>query len=150
MLLALWPAARLSAAGEPTALVSSRPLTDAELEKINKMIADKGSEIRLNKEITTLLGLTSGAELLLSRGIAVKDEMGDIHQFEPLSDGKGYLILKLSPQLNTIYWISKDFALTAARSRVPGAASEELPNTEAQTGVGKELAFWAAFAREQN
>lgn len=150
MLLAVSPATRLSAAGETTALVPSRPLTDAELGKIIQMIADKGSEVRLNKEITTLLGLTSGSELLLTRGIAVKDEIGVVHQFEPLSDGKGYLILKLSPLLNTIYWINKDFALTAARSRVPGAASEELPNAEAQTGVGKELAFWAAFAREQN
>ena len=142
-----------AAAGEPTVLVPptqqpSQPLSNAELEKINKMIADKGSEIRLNREITTLLGVTKGDELLVSRGVAVKDEVGDVHEFEPLSDDKGYLILKLSPQLNTIYWVNKEFVLTAARSRVPGQPSEEIPIAEAQNGAAKELAYWAAFARE--
>jgi hypothetical protein len=144
---------REATAGEPTALVPptqepSRPLSDGELEKINKTIADKGREIRLNREITTLLGVTKGDELLLSRGVAVKDEAGDVHEFEPLSDDKGYLILKLSPQLNTIYWVNKEFVLTAARSRVPGQPSEEIPIAEAQSGAAKELAYWAAFARE--
>jgi hypothetical protein len=150
IILAIAPSARVSAAGEPAAIPPSRALTDAELEKINKMIADKGSEIRLNREITTLLGVTKGDELLLSRGIAVKDEMGDVHEFEPLSQDKGYLILKLSSQINTIYWVSKTFVLTAARSRVPGQPSEELPIAEAQAGASKELAYWAAFAHGQD
>jgi hypothetical protein len=147
------PGARLASAAEPTVLVPpgtvpSRALTDAELGKINRMIADKGKEIRLNNEITAQLGVTRGGEFLLSRGIAVKDEAGDIHQFEPLPDDRGYLLLKLNPQINTIYWVSKAFVPTAARSRVPGQDSEELPAAEAQTGAGKELAFWAAFARD--
>jgi hypothetical protein len=157
IMLVIPPATRISAAGEPTAILPSQPLTDgplrsltdAELEKINKMIADKGKEIRLNREITTLLGVTKGDELLLSRGIAVKDDRGDVHEFEPLSDDKGYLILKLGSQLNTIYWFDKAFVLTAARSRVPGAPSEELPVAEAKAGASKELAYWAAFAREK-
>jgi hypothetical protein len=156
IVLAIRPRALMAAAGEPTAPLParpladapSRPLTDAELEKINRTIADKGSEIRLNREITTLLGVTKGDELLLSRGVAVKDEVGDVHEFEPLSDGKGYLILKLSPQINTIYWVNQEFVLSAARSRVPGQPSEEMPIAEAQTGAAKELAYWAAFARE--
>jgi hypothetical protein len=128
---------REATAGEPTTLVPptqgpSRPLSDAELEKINKMIADKGSEIRLNREITTLLGVTKGDELLLSRGVAVKDEAGDVHEFEPLADDKGYLILKLSPQLNTIYWVNKEFVLTAARSRVPGQPDRGGPERRRQ------------------
>ena len=150
VVLALAPAARMAAAGEPTAIPRSPALTDAELAKINKMIADKGQEIRLNREITTLLGVTKGDELLLSRGIAVKDEMGDVHEFEPLSDNKGYLILKLSPQTNTIYWVDKAFVLTAARSRAPGQPSDELPIAEAQAGASKELAYWAAFAHGQD
>jgi hypothetical protein len=150
IILAIAPAARISAAAEPAAMLPSPALTNAELEKINKMIADKGSEIRLNREITTLLGVTRGDELLLSRGIAVKDETGDVHEFEPLSDNKGYLLLKLSPQINTIYWVSKAFVLTAARSRVPGQPSEELPIAEAQAGLSKELGYWAAFAHAQD
>jgi hypothetical protein len=152
--LGVIPGARIVAAGEPTAILPpqaladgpSQPLTTAELEKINKTIADKGKEIRLNVEITTLLGVTKADEILLSRGLAVKDEIGDIHEFEPLSDDRGYLILKLNPQMNTIYWFNKAFVLTAARSRVPGADSEEIPLAEAQTGASKELAYWAAFA----
>jgi hypothetical protein len=158
IILALAPAARMAAAGEPTAILPPEPtailpsaaLTDAELAKINKTIADKGQEIRLNREITTLLGVTKGDELLLSRGIAVKDEMGDVHEFEPLSNNKGYLILKLSPQINTIYWVDKAFVLTAARSRAPGQPSDELPIAEAQAGASKELAYWAAFAHGQD
>jgi hypothetical protein len=156
IILALAPAARIAAAGEPTAILPSpaQPappaLTNAELAKINKTIADKGQEIRLNREITTLLGVTKGDELLLSRGIAVKDEMGDVHEFEPLSNDKGYLILKLSPQINTIYWVDKAFVLTAARSRAPGQPSDELPVAEAQAGASKELAYWAAFAHGQD
>jgi hypothetical protein len=151
--LAVALGASVAAAGEPTqplplADVPSRPLTDAELEKINKTIAEKGKEIRLNIEITTLLGVTKGDEMLLSRGIAVKDETGDIHEFEPLSDDKGYLLLKLNPQINAIYWVNKNFVLTAARSRVPGTPSEEIPTAEAQAGAAKELAYWSAFARE--
>ena len=157
IILALALAARIAAAGEPIAILPSpalpapaqTALTDAELAKINKMIADKGQEIRLNREITTLLGVTKGDELLLSRGIAVKDEMGDVHEFEPLSNDKGYLILKLSPQTNTIYWVDKAFVLTAARSRAPGQPSDELPIAEAQAGASKELAYWAAFAHGQ-
>ena len=118
--------------------------------KSKKTIADKGQEIRLNREITTLLGVTRGDGLLLSGGIAVKDEMGDVHEFEPLSNDKGYLILKLSPQTNTIYWVDKAFVLTAARSRAPGQPSDELPIVEAQAGASKELAYWAAFAHGQD
>ena len=148
--------AGLAVAGEPIAIspprpateVPVRPLSDAELEKINRMIADKGSEIRLNREVTVQLGVTRGDELLLSRGVAVKDEMGDVHEFEPLPGDKGYLILRLSPQLNTIYWVGKDFVPKAALSRVPGQPAAELPVADAQTGAGKELAFWAAFMRE--
>jgi hypothetical protein len=158
IVLAIAPAARIATAGEPMAILPSEPtaippspaLTDAELAKINNTIADKGQEIRLNREITTLLGVTRGDELLLSRGIAVKDEMGDVHEFEPLSNNKGYLILKLSPQTNTIYWVDKAFVLTAARSRAPGQPSDELPVAEAQAGASKELAYWAAFARGQD
>jgi hypothetical protein len=154
IVLAMIPGARIAAAAEPTAILPPQALTDgspqsltaAELEKISKTIADKGKEIRLNVEITTLLGVTKCDEILLSRGLAVKDESGDIHEFEPLSDDKGYLILKLNPQINTIYWVSKAFVLTAARSRVPGADSAEIPLAEAQTGASKELAYWAAFA----
>jgi hypothetical protein len=151
--LAVSLGASVAAAGEPTQLlpladVPLRPLTDVELEKINKTIAEKGKEIRLNIEITTLLGVTKGDEMLLSRGIAVKDETGDIHEFEPLPDDKGYLMLKLNPQINTIYWVNKKFVLTAARSRVPGAPSEEMPTAEAQAGAAKELGYWSAFARE--
>lgn len=149
---ALPPAAGISAAAEPTPSAPPNAprsaLSDAELAKINQTIAAKGSEVRLNREITTLLGVTRGDELLLSRGIAIKDEAGDVHEFEPLPDAKGYLILKLSPQLNTIYWVNQAFVLTAARSRVPGQASEEMPLAEAQAGAAKELAYWAAFARE--
>jgi hypothetical protein len=150
IVLAIAPAGRIAVAGEPAAIQPSRALSDAELEKINRTIADKGQEIRLNREITTLLGLTKGDELLLSRGIAVKGEMGDVHEFEPLSGDKGYLILKLSPQINTIYWVDKAFALTAARSRVPGQPSEELPIAEAQAGASKELSYWSAFAHGQD
>jgi hypothetical protein len=144
----------LAAADEPTHLVPplplpERPLSDADLDKINKTIAEKGNEIRLNREVTSQLGVTRGDELLVSRGIGVKDERGDIHEFEPLADDKGYLILKLSPPLNTIYWVSKDFVLTAALSRVPGAPSQELTLADAKDGAAKELAYWAAFARGQ-
>jgi hypothetical protein len=145
---------RLAAADEPTRLVPplplpERPLSDADLDRINKTIAERGNEIRLNREVTSQLGVTKGDELLLSRGIGVKDGSGDIHEFEPLADDKGYLILKLSPALNTIYWVNKDFVLTAALSRVPGAPSQELPLAEAKSGVARELAYWAAFARGQ-
>jgi hypothetical protein len=157
VILTLSAEAQIAPPGVPTDILPSLPLTDvplrsltdAELEKINKTIADKGSEIRLNREITTLLGVTKGDELLLSRGIAVKDEMGDIHEFEPLADDKGYLILKLTAQVNTIYWVNKAFVLTAARTRAPGAPSDEIPIAEAQTGAARELAFWAAFTREK-
>ena len=147
--------AGLAVAGEPIAISPPRPATEvpvqplsaAELEKINRMIAEKGSEIRLNREVTSQLGVTKGDELLLSRGIGVKDQSGDIHEFEPLADDKGYLILKLNPALNTIYWVSKDFVLTAALSRVPGAPPQALPLAEARDGAARELAYWAAFAR---
>ena len=147
IILATPMGARGAVAAEPAA-VPPRPLSDVELAKINQTIAEKGTEIRLNREITTLLGITRGDELLASRGIAVKDEVGDVHEFEPLSGGKGYLLLKLGAQLNVIYWVNQEFVLTAARSRVPGQASEELPIAEARAGVAKELGYWAAFARE--
>jgi hypothetical protein len=142
------------AAEEPTKLLPplplpERPLSDADMDKINKTIAEKGSEVRLNREITSQLGITKGDELLLSRGIAVKDEGGGIHEFEPLPDNKGFLVLKLSPQLNTIYWVDRDFLLKSSLSRVPGRTAEEMPAADAKAGVAQELAWWAGFARGQ-
>jgi hypothetical protein len=133
----------------PPVALPERPLSDVDLDKINKTIAEKGSEIRLNREITSQLGITKGDELLLSRGIGAKDETGGIHEFEPLPADKGFLLLKLTPQLNTIYWVDRDFLLKAALSRVPGAASVEMPSAEAKDGVAKELAYWTGFARAQ-
>ena len=127
----------------------ARPLTADELGKLNKLIADRGKETRLNNETTNLLGLTRNDELVASRGIAVNDQQGDIHQFEPLSDDRGYLLLRLNPQKNLIYWVNKDFTLVSARARVPGQSSTEIAAVDARPGVNEELVFWAAFADAQ-
>jgi hypothetical protein len=145
-LAAAWLMASLTAAAQPAAPPKPVTLSAVEREKINRLIADNGSEVRLNNETTNLLGVTKNDELLVTRGVGVKDAQGDIHQFEPLAGDKGYLLLKITPQLNTIYWLSKDFAAISARARVPGQSSTALPVAEVEAGAARELAFWAAFA----
>src|ERR1700722_6706633 len=54
----------------PASVAAERPLSDAQLKKINGWIADQGRDIAVSAIITEILGLTKNDETMSARGYA--------------------------------------------------------------------------------
>ena len=80
--LALSAAALTPGALVRASVAAERPLSDAQLKKINGWIADQGRDIAVSAVITEILGLTKNEETISARGYAALDaENGnEIHQ----------------------------------------------------------------------
>jgi hypothetical protein len=144
----------LSAAGlTPGALLrtstaAERPLSDAQLKKINGWIADQGKDIAVSAVITEILGLTKNDETISVRGYAARDsENGnEIHQIFILPEGKGYLADHFHQDKVEVYWADKDLVLLTALSGIRGAKPEIMFFQDAQAGFNNELTWWAKYA----
>ena len=129
-----------------SAVAETQPISDAQLKKINEIIAVKGNEVTINKMISGLLGATKNDDPVSSRALAVNDNQSGIHQIQPLPDGRGYIIGELHPNLAHVYWVNKDFVLVSALALMNGQSPTAMPIEEAQVGIGTELAYWASIA----
>jgi hypothetical protein len=127
---------------------AEQSLSDAQLKKINALIADQARDIAISPVITDILGLTSNDQTISSRAFAALDPRGEdeIHQIYLLPDAKGYLVGHFYKNKIDVYWTDKNFvlisALTGVRGERPAAASFQ----DAQYGFGFELAWWTKFA----
>jgi hypothetical protein len=132
---------RASAAAE-------RPLSDAQLKKINGWIADQGRDIAVSAVITEILGLTKDDQTMSARGYAALDaENGnEIHQIFILPEGKGYLADHFHQDKVEVYWADKDLVLLTALSGIRGAKPEIMFFQDAQAGFNSELTWWAKYA----
>jgi hypothetical protein len=129
-----------------SAVAETQSISDAQLKKINEIIAVKGNEVTINKMISGLLGATKNDDPVSSRALAVNDNQGGIHQIQPLPDGRGYIVGELHPNMAHVYWVNKDFVLVSALALMNGQPPTAMPIEEAQVGLGTELAYWASIA----
>ena len=114
-----------------------RPLSEAQLKKINGWIADQGKDIAVSAIITEILGLTKNDQTISARGYAALDPANgnEIHQIFILPEGKGYLADHFHQDKVEVYWADKDLVLLTALSGVRGAKPEVMFFQDAQAGV---------------
>ena len=146
--LALGAATLMPGALVPTSVAAERPLSDAQLKKINGWIADQGRDIAISALITEILGLTKNDQTISARGYAALDTANgnEIHQIFILPEGKGYLADHFHQDKVEVYWADKDLVLLMALSGVRGARPEVMFFQDAQAGFNNELAWWAKYA----
>jgi hypothetical protein len=132
----------------PETIAAERPLSEAQLKKINGWIADQGRDIAISAVITEILGLTKDDQTMSARGYAALDpENGnEIHQIFILPEGKGYLADHFHQDKVEVYWADKDLVLLTALSGIRGAKPEIMFFQEAQAGFNSELTWWAKYA----
>jgi hypothetical protein len=127
---------------------AEQSLSDAQLKKINALIADQGRDVAISPVITDILGLTSNSQTISCRAFAAVDARGDneIHQVYLLPDAKGYLVSHFYKDKIDVYWTEKNFALIAALTGVRGERPAATSFADAQYGFGFEMTWWANFA----
>jgi hypothetical protein len=141
--IALTPGALAAASA-----AAERPLSEAQLKKINGWIADQGKDIAVSAVITEILGLTKDGQTISARGYAALDrENGnEIHQIFILPEGKGYLADHFHQDKVEVYWADKDLVLLTALSGIRGAKPEIMFFQDAQAAFNNELTWWAKYA----
>ena len=146
--LALGAAAPMPGALAPASVAAERPLSDAQLKKINGWIADQGKDIAVSAVITEILGLTKNDQTISARGYAALDAANgnEIHQIFILPEGKGYLADHFHQDKVEVYWADKDLVLLTALSGIRGAKPEVMFFQDAQAAFSIELTWWAKFA----
>ena len=144
--LALGAAALMPGALVPASVAAERPLSEAQLKKINGWIADQGKDIAVSAVITEILGLTKNDQTISARGYAALDSDNEIHQIFILPEGKGYLADHFHQDKVEVYWADKDLVLLTALSGVGGAKPEIMFFQDAQAGFNNELTWWAKYA----
>ena len=125
-----------------------QPLTEAELKKINGLIADQGRDVGVDPMITDILGLTANGQAISCRAFAAFDARSEneIHQIYLLPDAKGYLLGHFYKDKVDVYFTDKDFALIAALTGVRGQRPATASFEDAQYGFGFERTWWANYA----
>jgi len=146
--LALSAIALTPGALAPASAAAERPLSEAQLKKINGWIADQGKDIAVSALITEILGLTKDDQTISARGYAALDPANgnEIHQIFILPEGKGYLADHFHQDKVEVYWADKDLVLLTALSGIRGAKPAVMFFQEAQVGFNQELIWWAKFA----
>jgi hypothetical protein len=135
-------------ASVPASVAAERPLSDAQLKKINGWIADQGRDIAVSAVITEILGLTKNDQTMSARGYAALDTANgnEIHQIFILPAGKGYLADHFHQDKVEVYWADKDLVLLTALSGVRGVRPEVMFFQDAQAAFNNELTWWAKYA----
>src|SRR5580704_3026890 len=136
-----------AAALAPVACAADRPLSAAQLKKINGWIADQGKDIAVSAIITEILGLTKNDQTISAHGYAALDTANgnEIHQIFILPEGKGYLADHFHQDKVEVYWADKDLVLLTALSGIRGAKPEIMFFQDAQAGFNSELTWWGRY-----
>lgn len=136
------PAAEPASAA-PLASVPAKPLSEEQLQKICKWIADHGSVSTDIKKLTDALGLTKNDEKLTLPGMSTHDAENVIYIIQILNDGKGYVVADVNHELFHVYWVDKNLDLVSAVSMIKGQTPAAMPIKDAAAGINHDLAFWA-------
>ncbi len=129
------------------AAAAERLLSDAQIKKIDDLIAQQGRDVAISPVITDIVGLTQKDQTISCRAFGAVDAgSSDIRHVYLLPDGKGYLIDYFHQQIVEVYWADRNMVLIAALSGVRGQKPEPASFAQAQYGFRNELTWWAKFA----
>ena len=138
----------LDAFAGATVAAAERPLSDAQLRKIEAWVAARGADAGLSKMVTDILGLTKDNETMSARGFAEKDaESNDVHQINILPGSKGYLVFHLHQNKIEVYWADQELVLISAETGArEGKPAADVSFQEAQAGYRADGPLPALFA----
>jgi hypothetical protein len=123
------------------------PLSDTEIQKLSKLLAEHGADAPLSSAVTTALGLTRPGESLTLRQLHVYfDNKTRAHAYHLLPNDGGYLILAVSPTDARSYRANIKQELIAAVDTFTGQAPVVIPVADAQKELAAEFAYWAGIA----
>jgi hypothetical protein len=120
--------------------------TEAELKKINDLIAQQGRDIAITPIVTDILGIAKDNQTLTCHAFAAVGDGNEVHQIYLLPDGKGYLAAHFYKDKLDIYSVDKNFALVAALEGIRGQVPAPTTFADAQYGYHFEEAWWAKYA----
>src|SRR5271154_1036750 len=122
----------------------SSPLTPAEQQILQKLMDAHGHELTLSQEVTVLLGISKGNEVVIRRQLAV-NEHPQIHAYIPLADGG--VMLGFSDGVTAYsYRLDTGQKLLAAVWKKGDQAAAAMPMADAGPNADTELKYWAALA----
>jgi hypothetical protein len=121
-------------------------VTEAELKRINDLIAQQGRDIAITPIITEILGITRDNQTLTCHAFAAVGDGNEVHQIYLLPDGKGYLAAHFYKDKLDVYSVDKNFALVAALEGIRGQAPAPTTFADAQYGYHFEQTWWAKYA----
>jgi hypothetical protein len=129
----------------PTGLrAQSATLTAAEQQTLLKLMDAHGHELTLSQDVTVLLGISKGNEVVIRRQLAV-NEHPQIHAYIPLADGS--VMLGFSDGVTAYsYRLDANQKLAAAVSKKGDQVAAAIPVADAGPNADVELKYWAALA----
>jgi len=122
------------------------PFTEAQLKKINDLIAQQGRDIAITPIITDILGITKDNQTLTCHAFAAVGEGNEVHQIYLLPNNRGYLAAHFYKDKLDVYSLDKTFALVAALEGIRGQVPAPTTFADAQYGYHFEEVWWAKYA----
>lgn len=125
----------------PAAAAAERLLSDAQIKKIDDLIAQQGRDVAISPVITDIVGLTQKDQAISCHAFGAVDAgSSDVRHIYLLPDGKGYPLDYFHQQIVGVYWADRSMVLIAALSGVRGQKPEPASFVQAQYGFRNELA----------
>jgi hypothetical protein len=143
------PAARVpttATAAKPAAHVaSSRPMTDAQFEKVRMDLSLHGTETELSSQISSAFGLTARGQSLTVHQDAYLDAAKNAHGFIALPNGN-YLFGYIERYASHLYYVDRRLSLIASLIDAKQDGAEKivmLSDSAGRLGLAVELQFFA-------
>jgi hypothetical protein len=124
-------------------------LSEAQLQKLNGLVAGQGRDIPVSPLITEIIGLTKDNQTITCRAFAAAGEGNEVHQIYQLPNATGYLAAHFYKDRLDVYWTDEHFRLLAAVNGIRGQKPVQAAFADAQYGFVFELAWWAKYADAQ-
>jgi hypothetical protein len=120
-------------------------LTQDELERLLKVVDNRGSRTTIPPAVASVLELKPSQHTPDIKQIAYLDEQGGRHGFAPLKGGSGFFMFSSGASFGQIvYWVDPDLHLVrAARSLMKNGPLIVLPDAEARRELDDEFRQWS-------
>jgi hypothetical protein len=120
-------------------------LTQEQLERLLKVVDQRGSRTPLPHAVASVLQLQPNQHTPDIKQVAYVDEQGVRHGFAPLKDGSGFFMFSSGASFGQIvYWVDPDLHLVrAARSLMRNGPLLALPDAEARRELDDEFLQWS-------
>jgi hypothetical protein len=129
----------------PTGSQAQSPiLTATQQQVLLKLMAAHGHDLALSPDVTALLGISKGDEVITRRQLAV-NEHPLIHAYIPLPDG-GTMLGFSDGVAGYSYRVDANLKLVVAVSKKGDQPAAAMPMADAGPNAEAELKYWAALA----